>query len=483
MIPILRFAAVILICLAALIQNSHAATVRIYGTVTDSCGVRIPRAAVMFIDGADTTRTLSDSLGFYEVFLSDSQTGIGEQPSAFSLSQNYPNPFNPSTVIEFSLGAPGMAELDIFSITGQNVRTLVRGYETAGSHRVIWDGRDASGMYAASGVYLYRLRSGGQVTVKKMLLMEGGGGVPAPPARKPGLETGTREYELVAEKVGGTYSPSLSLPVAFSMNAFHATVTVSFEQDMLNRDIAFSDKYEPYILFFDSGHFRHEFAYPGDSLRIVLVGKHENVLPETAAVTTLSQSGDRESVLLADASPYTRYTYQYCSRSMDYPASGQAVLTTTISTAVSNNGSINVSFPADSLVAVYAYAWGDSATASIAIADSVECFGNATFWDIHYIRWRDTWYFWEYNYDQTSRIFFTPYKEVITTFNSALEDDQIQGILDDLSFIDSKPLISRPTVFRCYWDDERSVVDILHEITKYVDSIVRATPVTHGCIE
>jgi hypothetical protein len=47
-----------------------------------------------------------------------------------------PNPFNPSTTISFTLSAPGMATLSVYSITGRKVRELVSGQMAAGRHTV-----------------------------------------------------------------------------------------------------------------------------------------------------------------------------------------------------------------------------------------------------------------------------------------------------------------------------------------------------------
>ncbi|MFH1686331.1 MAG: cohesin domain-containing protein [bacterium] len=98
-------------------------------------------------------------------------------PNSFNLSQNYPNPFNPTTTIEFTLGAPGgsgayEAQLDIFNILGQNVKTLLNGNLPAGNHQVIWDGSDHSGKRVASGIYLYKLQVGQESQTKKMVLLK-----------------------------------------------------------------------------------------------------------------------------------------------------------------------------------------------------------------------------------------------------------------------------------------------------------------------
>jgi hypothetical protein len=89
-----------------------------------------------------------------------------------SLSVARPNPFNPTTTIGYSLPRGGDTELMVYDIEGRRVRTLVKGLVPAGDHRVVWDGRDDAGNCVASGVYLYRLRVGGLVETKKMVLVK-----------------------------------------------------------------------------------------------------------------------------------------------------------------------------------------------------------------------------------------------------------------------------------------------------------------------
>mgnify|MGYP000362526966 CR=1 FL=1 len=93
-------------------------------------------------------------------------------PANCSLSQNYPNPGNPSTCITFILPQKAHVTLEIYNLLGQRVRTLVERVKDAGSHTVVWDGRDKSGNPLPSGVYLYRLRAGELVQTKKMLLLQ-----------------------------------------------------------------------------------------------------------------------------------------------------------------------------------------------------------------------------------------------------------------------------------------------------------------------
>ncbi|MEZ4763895.1 MAG: FlgD immunoglobulin-like domain containing protein [Calditrichia bacterium] len=62
-------------------------------------------------------------------------------------------------------------KLSIYNMLGQEIKTLVDEKQAAGSYTVSWDGTNASGAAVASGVYMYRLRAGDAVSVKKMLLL------------------------------------------------------------------------------------------------------------------------------------------------------------------------------------------------------------------------------------------------------------------------------------------------------------------------
>ncbi|MBN1154747.1 T9SS type A sorting domain-containing protein [candidate division KSB1 bacterium] len=84
----------------------------------------------------------------------------------YNLRQNYPNPFNPSTTIEFSLPEESFVTLKIYNLLGEEVALLISEKRTAGMHRIVWD---AKGF--ASGIYVYRLEAGGNVYIRKLVLM------------------------------------------------------------------------------------------------------------------------------------------------------------------------------------------------------------------------------------------------------------------------------------------------------------------------
>jgi hypothetical protein len=95
----------------------------------------------------------------------------GGTPEGFDLYQNYPNPFNPQTVIRYDLPLGGLVNVSLYNMAGQKVATLVDGEMEAGSHSVAWNARDANGEILASGLYLYRMETGGVVKTRKLVLM------------------------------------------------------------------------------------------------------------------------------------------------------------------------------------------------------------------------------------------------------------------------------------------------------------------------
>ena len=88
------------------------------------------------------------------------------------LGQNYPNPFNPTTKIEFSIKDNSQVELAVYNIAGQKVKTLKKEVMSAGNHSVIWNGKDNSGKDVSSGIYFYKLNTGTETQVRKMVLLK-----------------------------------------------------------------------------------------------------------------------------------------------------------------------------------------------------------------------------------------------------------------------------------------------------------------------
>lgn len=94
-------------------------------------------------------------------------------PRQLFLAPNYPNPFNAGTAIPFALpeGGPHFAQIDIFNLMGQKVATPFAANAPPGWHVAHWNSRSATGAPAASGLYIYRLRTDSAERHRAMLLL------------------------------------------------------------------------------------------------------------------------------------------------------------------------------------------------------------------------------------------------------------------------------------------------------------------------
>ncbi len=88
-------------------------------------------------------------------------------PVRFELLQNYPNPFNPTTILTYTLADEVPVDLVVYNLNGQIVASLVKSVQPAGYYKVIVDASRWS-----AGIYFARLQAGGQVFIKKMILLE-----------------------------------------------------------------------------------------------------------------------------------------------------------------------------------------------------------------------------------------------------------------------------------------------------------------------
>lgn len=83
-----------------------------------------------------------------------------------------PNPFAQSTTITLALPLRAPAHLAVYDLAGRVVRTLVDGVLEAGIHPITWDGRTDAGGAVAGGVYLAKLVSGGETSVRRVVLIK-----------------------------------------------------------------------------------------------------------------------------------------------------------------------------------------------------------------------------------------------------------------------------------------------------------------------
>ncbi len=95
------------------------------------------------------------------------ETKVDVIPNEFNLEQNYPNPFNPSTTINFALPVSSHIVLSVYNSLGEKVSELVNKDLSAGYHTINFKADNFS-----SGIYFYKIKTSGFVSVKKMLLLK-----------------------------------------------------------------------------------------------------------------------------------------------------------------------------------------------------------------------------------------------------------------------------------------------------------------------
>ena len=147
-----------------------------FGTTITERGDRV--ATLSSIDGNASTEFVGGNRQGRVVCFSGGQNTVGVAPAPttlpteFSVSQNYPNPFNPSTTIEVRLPVQSDLSVAIYDVVGKKVRDFVYQHLPAGTHQVRWDGANANGTQAASGVYFCQVRANDHVAVRRMLLLK-----------------------------------------------------------------------------------------------------------------------------------------------------------------------------------------------------------------------------------------------------------------------------------------------------------------------
>ena len=111
-----------------------------------------------------------DDISLYQF---DTETDAEPMPVAqdFTLRQNVPNPFNPATRIDFELEKAGNVDLNVYDVTGRLVANLFSGHLGEGIHEVTWNGKTRNGSTAATGVYLYVLKTETGMASRRMVLL------------------------------------------------------------------------------------------------------------------------------------------------------------------------------------------------------------------------------------------------------------------------------------------------------------------------
>ena len=92
------------------------------------------------------------------------------RPGAGRLALASPNPGRGAVALTYQLEADGPASVTVHDLAGRRVATPASGWQTAGAHHVLWDGRLESGG-AAAGLYVIRLSSTSGTIARKVVLL------------------------------------------------------------------------------------------------------------------------------------------------------------------------------------------------------------------------------------------------------------------------------------------------------------------------
>ena len=127
-------------------------------------GVKPVRHIVTVDDVKNSTIQLEDLIAY-------------EIPAETELLRNYPNPFNPETWIPYHLSEDADVKLTIYDISGEVVRDIDVGHQTAAKYdtrakAIYWDGRNRFGEQVASGIYFYHLDAGDFSGTRKMVILK-----------------------------------------------------------------------------------------------------------------------------------------------------------------------------------------------------------------------------------------------------------------------------------------------------------------------
>lgn len=160
-----------LVLMGVAATRSYGQQYSVKGKISAS-GVPIRYAIVTFIDNSNSSlkyTAVTDSAGAFDIGTITGVKPSTQLPASFQLEQNYPNPFSSKTAISYNLDKKSDVKVTIYDVLGRVVRNFSIGYQAAGVHGIIWDGRDMLGKRVATGVYFYRLQARGRSEVRKML--------------------------------------------------------------------------------------------------------------------------------------------------------------------------------------------------------------------------------------------------------------------------------------------------------------------------
>ena len=95
-----------------------------------------------------------------EIFTSVKNKADIEGGTSFKFNIS-PNPMSTGATFNYALVRAGHVRILVYNVLGQQVQSLVDGFQASGHHVLRWDGRDFSGLPVSRGLYFYELNLDG----------------------------------------------------------------------------------------------------------------------------------------------------------------------------------------------------------------------------------------------------------------------------------------------------------------------------------
>jgi len=116
------------------------------------------------------TEIIGKEVWFDNILVSDKDTAVVRQTGVLGIENVHeygniilkvvPNPMRNFAELSFSLPSESRVKLNIYSISGEVIRTLCDRLCTPGLNLIDWDGRNDNGGQCSPGLYIYRMTSG-----------------------------------------------------------------------------------------------------------------------------------------------------------------------------------------------------------------------------------------------------------------------------------------------------------------------------------
>ena len=96
--------------------------------------------------------------------------GDKNMDKSFQISQNYPNPFKKETKILITSSFKRNVKLMIWSLSGEEIITLLDDELYPGYHVFRWNGKNSSGKQVSSGIYFCSLHWNNRIADTKKVI-------------------------------------------------------------------------------------------------------------------------------------------------------------------------------------------------------------------------------------------------------------------------------------------------------------------------